>query len=127
MAVDGAEIRSLAELGMSLHRNHGVDSDDGSTVAGCLQGGSCRSDGCGDLGRRRSSTVDEFVAYTDGVYDSPVVVDCRGYGLYFAVDIVDFEYSQKELDIALRGRDDVGYLVAIGTVETDDLVAGGLL
>lgn len=45
----------------------------------------------------------------------------------FILNGIDIEDSQEEFDVAFRGRDHVGYLIAVCAIETNDLIAGDLL
>ena len=73
--------------------------------------------GCG-------AAIYELVADVDAVYDGPVAVDGGGDDLDFALDGVDVEDAEEEVDSAVGCGDDVGDLVAVGAVEADYFVAG---
>ena len=68
--------------------------------------------GCG-------AAVYELVADVDGVYESPVAVDGGGDDLDFALDGVDVEDAEEEVDSAVGCGNNVGDLVTVGAVEAD--------
>ena len=75
--------------------------------------------GCG-------AAVYELVADADAVYDGPVAVDGGGDRLDFALDGVDVEDAEEEVDGAVGCSNDVSNLVAVGAVEADYFVAGSI-
>ena len=75
--------------------------------------------GCG-------AAVYELVADVYGVDEGPVAVEGGVDSLDFGLDGVDIEDAEEEVDGAVGCGDDIGDLVAVGTVEADYLVAGNV-
>jgi hypothetical protein len=64
----------------------------------------------------------EFVAYADGINDTPITINGRFDDRDFVRYGVDVEDAEEEVDAAFCRGDDVRYLVTIRAVEAYNLV-----
>jgi len=127
MAVDGTKVGCSAKCGVVLHGNHRVNGDNRATVAGAFEDAADLADGASDLPNRGSTIVDELVAYADGVDNTPISLDSVDECLAFALHLMDVKDAQEEGNpFALDGRKDVGNLVAVRSVKSDDFIASDL-
>ncbi len=117
VAVDGAKVGGLAELGVGFHGDHGVDCDHRTIVA---RGFECRfnlADSCSDLTDRGSTVVDQFVADADCIDKAPITVDGAGNCFAFICDAAEIKYAEEELDVfSLCCSDCVRDLVAVRAI-----------
>lgn len=127
MAVDGTKVGCSAKCGVVLHGNHRVNRDNRAIVAGTFQDAAHLANGAGDLPDRGSTVVDEFVAYADSVDNTPISLDSVDECLAFALNLMDIKDTQEEGNpFALDGRKDVGDLVAVRAVESNNLITSDL-
>lgn len=125
VAVDGAEVRGVAQVRVGFHGDHGVDRHDGAAVSGALEGAAHLADGRGDLADRGPARVDELVADADGLDDAPVAAHGADDGLAFVGDLGNVEDAEEQCNaFALDGCNHVGHLVAVRAIQPDDRVPG---
>lgn len=127
VTVDGAKIGCSAKGGVVLHGNHRVNCDNRAIVASCFEDAAGLADGASDLPDRGSTVVDEFVAYTDSVDNTPISLDSVDECLAFALHLMDIKDPQEEGNpFALYGRKDVGNLIAVRAVESNNFITSDL-
>jgi len=127
VAVDGAKIGCSAKGGVVLHGNHRVNCDNRAIIAGASKDAASLADGASDLADRGSTVVDEFVAYADSVDDTPISLDSVDECLRFALHLMDIKDPQEEGNpFALYGRKDVGNLIAVRAVESNNFITSDL-
>lgn len=127
MAVDGAKVGRSAKGRVVLHGNHRVNCDNRAVVAGAFKDAASLADGASDLPDRGTTVVDEFVAYADSVDNTPISLDSVDECLAFALHLMDIIDTQEEGNpFALYGRKDVGNLVAVRAIESDNFITSDL-
>ena len=89
VAVDGAEVRCMAQLRVVLHRHHGVNRDDWTVVPSSLETRACSSDGGGDLAYGGLTLIDELVSNADSIDKPPIVIDGFDDRLSLVLDVVN--------------------------------------
>jgi len=127
VSVDGNVVRDTAQLiSVSNHGNSSVDSDDLARVtSGAESSSGSRDDTCDKLGSN-NSVVDNLVTNRDGVDSGPVVLglvdEIRD--LLGVFGTLNVEETSEDLQVVLLARgENKRDLVAVGTVETDEVVA----
>lgn len=127
MAVDGAKVGCSAKCGVVLHGNHCVNRDNRAIVAGAFQDAACLADGASNFPDRGATVVDKFVAHADSVDDTPISLNSVDECLAFALDLMDIKDTQEEGNpFALDRRKDIGDLVAVRAVKSNDFVTSDL-
>lgn len=120
VGVDSHVVAVLAELRVLDNSNEGVDRDDRTRVAGRLKSSTALSDVVADLGRSSGARVDELVTDADGGDITPVAVEAGVHGRDARGNVSDVVDTEEKLLAGSLGSVDVGNLVAVSAVQTDD-------
>ena len=124
MTVDGAIIRSVAELRVVFHRDHRVDGDDGAGITSSLERAAGLTDCSGHLVTRCFTVVHQLIADADGVDKMPIAFDGFADFLTFARYLVNVENAQEERNsFALGCGKHILDLIAIRPVKTNHRIA----
>ena len=127
MAVDGAKVGCSAKCRVVLHGNHGVNRDNRAIIAGAFQNSARLADRASDLPDRGSTVIDKLVTYADSIDNTPISLDSVDECLAFTLNLVDIKNTQEEGNpFALNGREDVGDLIAVRAVESNNFITSNL-
>lgn len=125
MAVGSGVVGSLAKSRVGDRGNESVNGDHIARVASSLEDTTGSANSGSNLADRGLATVDELIADTDGIDTVPVTLGLLDEGVGLLLEQGKVEDTNEELSVT--SSENVRHLVAVGTVETNQVVAGDLL
>lgn len=127
MRVDSDVVRGIAkELAVGNHSDESVDSNDGASVAGTVENTSGLVDQTLDVLGSDLALVNDLVTNGDGVESGPVTVGGGGEDVELLREgrgLPDVVNTSEDLQVVLlTDVEDSRDLVAVGTVDTDEVI-----